>query len=101
MLQLENQFRRYNLDILGVSEAIWLGSGTVKTPSGHTVFLYSGKDEGADKAAGVGFLMTPRAHSCLISWEPISERLITARFRSKVRNIKLRRYRKVVCKREG
>ena len=33
--------------------------------------------------------MTPRAHSCLISWEPISERLITTRFRSRVRNIKL------------
>ena len=41
------------------------------------------------KAAGIGFLMTPRAHSCLISWEPISERLITARFRSKIWNITL------------
>ena len=28
--------------------------------------------------------MTPRTHTCLISWEPISERLITARCRSKV-----------------
>ena len=37
MLQLENEFLRYNLDILGVSEARWLGSGTVKTPSGHTL----------------------------------------------------------------
>ena len=83
MLQLENEFLRYNLDILGVSEERWLGSGTVKTPSGHTVFLYSGKGEGADKAAAVGFLMRPRAHSCLISWELISERLITARFRCK------------------
>ena len=89
MLQLENEFLRYNLDILGVSEARWLSSGTVKTPFSNTVFLYSGKDDAADKPASVGFLMTPRAHSCLISWEPISERLITARCRSKVRNITL------------
>ena len=84
ILHLENELLRYNLDILGVNEARWLGSGTDKTPSGHTVFLYSGKDEGADKVADVGFLTTPRAQCCLISWEPISERLITARFRRRV-----------------
>ena len=33
MLQLKNEFLRYNLDILGVSEARWFGSRTVKTPS--------------------------------------------------------------------
>ena len=78
ILRLENKLLRYNLVILGVSEARWIGSETVKMPSGYTVFLYAGKDEGADKAAGIGFLMTPRAHCCLISWETISERLITA-----------------------
>ena len=87
ILQVEHEFLRYKLDVLGVSEARWLGSGTVKKPSGHTVFLFSGKDDGTDKTAGVGFMMTPRAHSCLSSWEPISERMITARFRRKVRNI--------------
>ena len=89
ILQLENEFLRHNLAILDVSETRWLGSVTVKTPSGHTEFLYFGKDEGADEAAGIAFLMTPRAHSCLISWQPISERLISARFRNKVRNITL------------
>ena len=42
IVQLEHEFLRYILDNLGVSEARWLGSVTVKTPSGHTVFLYSG-----------------------------------------------------------
>ena len=55
MLKLANEFLRYNLDVLGVNEARWLGSGTVKMPFGHSIFLYSGKYEGADKAAGVGF----------------------------------------------
>ena len=49
MLQLEHEFLLYKLDILCVSEARWIGSGSVKTPSGHTVFLYSGKDEGTEK----------------------------------------------------
>ena len=52
IFQLEHEFLRYKLDILAVSEARWPGSGTVKTPSGHTVFLYAGNDEGADKTAG-------------------------------------------------
>ena len=68
ILQRENEFLRYNLYILGVSEARWLGSGTVQTPSGHTVFFYSGKGEGADRTVGVGFLNTRRANNCLISW---------------------------------
>ena len=89
---LEHEFLRYKLDILGVSEARWLGSGTVKTPSGHTVFLYSGKDEGGDKTAGVGFTMTPKTHSCLISWKPISERMIIPRFRSKIRKTLIQCY---------
>ena len=104
ILQLEQECLRYKLDVLVVSEARWIGSGTTKTPSGHTVFLYSGKDEGADKTAGVGFMMTPRAHSCLNSVEPILERMITARFRSKVRNMMhtvLRSYRKIIWQHEG
>ena len=89
ILQLEQECLRYKLDVLVVSEARWIGSGTTKTPSGHTVFLYSGKDESADKTAGVGFKMTTRAHSCLRSWQSILEQMITARFRIKLRNIKL------------
>ena len=53
------------------------------------VFLYSGKEEGSARTAGVGIMLTKTAYSSLMSWEPISERFITARFRSRVRNISI------------
>ena len=43
-LQLEQQFKRYKIDILGVSKARWLGSGIYTSPV-ENVFLYSGKKE--------------------------------------------------------
>ena len=88
-LQLEQQFTRYKIDILGVSEARWLGSGIYTSPVDSNVFLYSGKEEGSARTAGVGIMLTKTAYSSLMSWEPISERFITARFRSRVRNISI------------
>ena len=85
-LQLEREFAKYKLGILGVSETRWLGSGVYS--SGSTVFLYSGKDEGS-RYAGVGFMLSKTIYSSLISWKPISERLIVARFSSRVRNISI------------
>lgn len=86
-LQLEGEFLRYNLNILGVSEARWLGNGSYKSPTGRSTFLFSGKEEGANHEAGVGLMLTPTAYKSLLSWNPISERFMTARFYSKVRKI--------------
>jgi hypothetical protein len=39
--------------------------------------------------AGVGILITARARSALMKWNPISERLIMARFKTKVRHVSI------------
>ena len=88
-LQLEQQFTRYKIDILGVSEARWLWSGIYTSPVDSNVFLYSGKEESSARTAGVGIMLTKTTYSSLMSSEPISERFITARFRSRVRNISI------------
>ena len=86
-LQLEKDFYRLKIDIMGLSETHWRGSGSLLTTTGKCSFLYSGAAIGSRKAAGVGLLMTLQARKSLMSWNPISDRLITARFRSKIRNI--------------
>ena len=64
-------------------------AGIYTSPVDSNVFLYSGKEEGSSRTAGVGIMLAKSAYSCLMSWEPILERFITARFRSRVRNISI------------
>ena len=44
LAQVTSEMRRYKLDILGVSESRWTGSGRLTTSTGETV-LYSGRDD--------------------------------------------------------
>ena len=37
LAQVTSEMRRYNLDILGVSESRWTGSGRLRTSTGETV----------------------------------------------------------------
>ena len=39
------KFRKYNLDLLGLSEVRWTGFGELKTATGESI-LYSGAEEG-------------------------------------------------------
>ncbi|XP_037870985.1 uncharacterized protein LOC101740371 [Bombyx mori] len=50
-------------------------------------FIYSGKDITDNHESGVGILMTTNAKSSLLDWHPVSDRIIMARFYSRVRNI--------------
>jgi hypothetical protein len=74
------EMRKYHLDVLGISELRWTGSGEAKFNSGESI-LYSGAEEQHHR--GVGLMMSPEARKCLIKWNPVSERIISARFNSK------------------
>ena len=78
--------RRYNLKILGLSETRWAGSGRTQLASGDTI-IHSGREEGQPHTHGVALLMTPEATRALLSWEPMSPRILTARFNSKGRKV--------------
>ncbi|KAI0224962.1 hypothetical protein LSAT2_024073 [Lamellibrachia satsuma] len=87
LAQLAKEMRRYKLSIIGVCESRWNTFGKVTTSSGET-YLYSGNEREEDAHThGVGLLLSKDAAKSLIEWEPVSERIITARFTSKGRNI--------------
>ena len=87
LAQLAREASRLKLEILGLSEVRWPNTGEHKTSSGQ-VLLYSGiRGENAPRERGVGFLLSPGAHAALMKWEPINERIIVARFRTRVRNL--------------
>ena len=87
LAQLAKEMRRYKLSIIGVCESRWNPFGKVTTSSGET-YLYSGNEREEDAHThGVGLLLSKDAEKSLIEWEPVSERIITARFTSKGRNI--------------
>ena len=81
------EMRRYNISILGISEMRWNTSGKMTTATGEMV-LYSGKANANDiHEMGVGFVLTREAAASLIKWEPVSARIVTARFHSRWRNV--------------
>ena len=80
--QVIKEMQRYGISILGVSEMRWNSCGKLMVATGETV-LYSGMDEGENHERGVGFILSKEAAQCLLEWEPVSERIIRARFNSR------------------
>ena len=78
--------KKYNLKILGLSETRWTGSGRTQLLSENTI-IHSGQNEGQPHTHGVALLMTPEATRALLFWDPMSPRILTARFNSKSRKV--------------
>ena len=84
--QVAKEMKRLRLAILGVSETRWTGAGKVHLTTGETV-LYSGlAGDDAPHEKGVALILSKEAGKSLKEWEPISERIIFARFESKCQN---------------
>ena len=87
--QIVKEMKRYNLSILGVSEMRWNTFGSLRTRTGETI-LYSGNPNDDDAhVKGVGLILSRVAADSLMEWEPVSERIITARLASKSQNMSL------------
>ena len=85
--QVIKEMRSYNIKLLGLCETRWNGFGQSKFSTGETI-IYSGhEDLNHEHTQGVALLMTPDVSRALIEWEPVSPRIIKARFHSKARNI--------------
>ena len=78
--QVANEMRRYHLDILGVSECRWTGAGRQIMCDGSTI-LYSGHEK--NHINGVALIIDKEKVNTLMDWEPISDRMLRARFNSK------------------
>lgn len=87
LAQLAAEAGRLNITILGLSETRWTDFGEKKLASGQ-IFLYSGlRGNKPPHEKGVGFLLSPLASKGLMEWHPVSERIISARFKSRIRNV--------------
>lgn len=84
LAQIEKVMTSYKINILGISEMRWNNSGEFTTNNGNTV-LFSGKDTGGE--SGVGILIGKQIRNTMDSWKPVCDRIILARFRSKIRHI--------------
>lgn len=78
------EFRKYRLDILGLSEIRWTWFGELKTSTGECI-LYSGSEE--DHQRGVGLALREDARTVLLRWNPGSERIMSARYNSRYANL--------------
>ncbi|CAF4944039.1 unnamed protein product [Rotaria socialis] len=68
--------KRFRFNVIGISEVRWRGKGEI---SGGDL-IWSGEDSTHNR--GVGMLRSARAKHILIGYNPISSRVITARFRT-------------------
>ena len=80
--QVIKEMQKYGISILGVSEMRWNSCEKMRAATSETV-LYSGMDEGGNHEKGVGFILSKEAAQCLLEREPVSERIIRARFNSR------------------
>lgn len=78
--QVLSEMKRYHLDILGISESHWIGSGRQVLHEG-SVILHSGHEN--THTHGVAILISKEKAKTLLEWEPVSERLIQIRLNSK------------------
>ena len=84
------EMSRYKIDVLGITETRWTGSGELKHNSGINI-LYSGhQDETFGHNQGVALMLTENANRALISWLPHGPRIAEAFFKTSNKDINLR-----------
>jgi len=79
---LSSELERLNVSICGLSETKWSNYGHFTTRDGHTV-LFSGSAE--REHHGVAIWIHKSVASCMISYNPHSNRVISATFATKPR----------------
>nr|CAH8866918.1 unnamed protein product [Trichobilharzia regenti] len=85
--QIAAEMRRHRIEVLGIFESRWNGTGRCQLPTGETI-IYSGHlGDSHEQIEGVVIMMSPTAAKALMQWEPISSRIMTARFNSKGRKV--------------
>ena len=87
-VQVAREMKRYKIRVLGQCETRWIQSGQLSLSSRE--LLYSGHiEEGAPHTEGVALMLAPEAHAALIGWEPVNSHIITAKFTTKKKDIRL------------
>ena len=77
--QVAKEMKIYGIEVQGISETKWKGSGSVTLRSGEKV-VYVGTDE---VQQGRVAMMSARTKGVLMEWTAVSKMIITTRFYSK------------------
>ncbi|CAH8432908.1 unnamed protein product [Heterobilharzia americana] len=89
--QIAKEMRRYNIEVLGICESRWNGSGLSKLSTGESIIysdIVTQTTTTSTLSYGVAIMMSSRASKALMQWGPISScRIMTARFNSKGRKV--------------
>ena len=81
------EMKRYNISLLGIAATRWIQSGQFCLTTGEIILYFGHAHDRAPHTEGVGLMLSREAERALISWEPISSRLITAIFGTKQKRI--------------
>ncbi|VDP18653.1 unnamed protein product [Schistosoma margrebowiei] len=88
--QIAAEMRRYNLEVLGISETRWTQVGQQRLTSGE-LLLYSGHEKvNAPHTQGVALMLSKQAQNTLIGWESHGPRIIKASFKTKKEGITMK-----------
>ena len=82
--ELTHELKRYQWDIIGLSEVRWTGFGETSTDDGHKIW-FSGEEK--KHQYGVAFIVRKEVTASVISCTPISSRLISIRISAKPHNM--------------
>ncbi|VDP37264.1 unnamed protein product [Schistosoma margrebowiei] len=87
--QIAAEMRKYNLEVLGISETHWMQFGQQRLTSGE-LLLYSGhEEENAPHTQGVALMLSKQAQNALIGWESYGPRIIKVSFKTKKEGISI------------
>ncbi|VDO76958.1 unnamed protein product [Schistosoma margrebowiei] len=85
VFQIAAEMRRYNPEVLGISETHWAQVRQQRLTSGEFL-LYSGhEEENTPHTQGVALMLSKQAHNALIGWESHGPRIIKALSQNKER----------------
>lgn len=84
LIEIERELEKIEWDMVGLQETRWTDRGEMTTTEGSKLIssCYTTRHE-----RGVGYLINKKIKNTLLEWNPISNRILYARFSS--RHIKL------------
>ncbi|VDP29891.1 unnamed protein product [Schistosoma margrebowiei] len=89
VFQIAAEMRRYNLEVLGISETQWTQVGQQRLASGKLLLYSSHYEENTPHTQVVALMLSKGAQNALIGWESHGPRIIKASFKTKNEGITL------------
>lgn len=89
LAQIAAEFTNYKLEVLGISESRWTGSGQKRLASGELILFSGHEEDNAPHSQGVALMLSKRAQRSLIGWQALGPRMLISKFRTKKRRINI------------